>query len=177
MLFRSGKLAIALGFSMQGLRALEKYLAEPVRVQINDQEVLLNNELTGFIQALLDRVLLEARPETVQLNRRQALNTVALGVKATDRKTGKGVEDLSLSAAFEKGSGELVTLLKTQATGEAPIQLKRITAAEADQSILVSVVPQGHDSTATSEISRLILSRMVIPQARMMLKEIGRAHV
>jgi len=165
-----GKIAVALGFSIQGLRALEKYLAEPVRVRLGDQEVLLNNELTGFIQSLLDRIKLNVNPESVVLNRRQAMNTTALTVLASDRNTGKPIADLSLLAGFEKGSGELVSQLKTLQNGVAPIQLKRITSAESEQSLLISVVPQGHDSASVSAISRLILSRMVIPQTRMQIK-------
>lgn len=165
-----GKIAVALGFTLQGLRALEKYLAEPVRVALDDKEVLLNNELTGLIQSLLDRIQLTAKPAAVAINRRQALNTVPLLIQALDRRTNKPLEDLTLKAEFEKGSGELVAQFRTGASGEAPIQLSRITSAEAEQSIRISVNPAGPDAAATTEITRLILSRMVVPQTRVMLQ-------
>ncbi|MFM7329223.1 MAG: LPP20 family lipoprotein [Bacteroidota bacterium] len=165
-----GKIAVALGFSLQGLRAMEKYLAEPVRVTLNGNDVLLNTELTGFIQLLLDRIQLTAVPATLSINRRQALNTVPLLVKATDKKTGKPLEDLTLNAEFEKGAGDLVRQFRTGAAGEAPIQLSRINSAEVEQSVRVTVEPAGSDLAATTEITRLILSRMVLPQTRVMLQ-------
>ena len=165
-----GRVAVALGFSLQGLRAMEKYLAEPVRVTLNGSDVLLNTELTGFIQTLLDRIQLTALPGSLSVNRRQALNTVPILVKATDKQTGKPLEDLTLHAEFEKGAGELVRQFKTGASGEAPIQLSRINSAEVDQSVRVAVEPAGGDAAATSEVTRLILSRMVLPQTRVMLQ-------
>ena len=165
-----GKIAVALGLTLQGLRALEKHLAEPVRVTLDGKDVLLNNELTGFVQSLLDRIQLTARPASVAINRRQAVNTVPLLIQAADKRTNKPLEELTLKAEFEKGAGDLVSQFKTGASGEAPVQLSRITSAEAEQSCRVSVNPAGPDAAATTEITRLILSRMVVPQTRVMLQ-------
>jgi hypothetical protein len=59
----------ALGFYYQGFRAVEKYLAEPLRITLEGNDILLTNEIISSMQLLLDKMHLAVSPTQIMLNR------------------------------------------------------------------------------------------------------------
>ena len=46
----------AISFYFQALRSIEKYLGEPIRVTMEDKEVLLGNEIYASLQTILNKI-------------------------------------------------------------------------------------------------------------------------
>lgn len=167
---RAGESVQALGFYFQGFRAIEKYLAEPIRLEFEGKEILLTNEIFASIQQLLDRMQLVASPSSINLNRRVAQSDQAVMVKASFKDSGKAIPDLPLRGAFEKGAGDVFPDYKTDASGLTKILLTKISARDLEQSVGVKVNLLAFAGQNTSDISSLILQKVTVPKAEILLK-------
>ena len=162
------QLAVALGFYFQSMQALEKYMADPIRVTVDGQEIVLNTAIISGIQLLLDRVELRMDAAQINLNRRMSGQTQPLRMRAVDKTTGRSVADLPLQAVFSKGAGDLAARYKTGAKGEVTLNLTRITSAEPEQTIRVKLDPAAGGQY--SELMNLLVSRLVLPEASLLLR-------
>ncbi len=52
----------AISFYFQALRSIEKYLGEPIRVTMEDREVLLGNEIYASLQTILNKINIHLEP-------------------------------------------------------------------------------------------------------------------
>lgn len=168
---RKGESVLALGFYYQGFRAIEKYLAEPIRLVFEEKEILLTNEIIASMQLLLDKIELIVEPGEIMLNRRVAQSDLAVVTKVVEKGSRKAIPDLPLTAAFEKGAGDVFPNYKTDPTGQAKILLTKISSRDIEQTMAVKVdmmsfVGQG----STDDIYSLITSKMVVPKATVLMK-------
>jgi hypothetical protein len=136
---KDGERLQALTFYFQAFRSVEKYLAEAIRVSLDDKEVLLVNEIYASIQSMLDKIHLKADPAQIKLNRRLDRSTQHVTVAATYKDTRQNVLSLPLAAAFEKGSGDVFPSYKTNDRGEARILMNKIGSKELEQTLTVKV--------------------------------------
>jgi hypothetical protein len=166
----SGERLQALNFYFQGFRAIEKYLADAIRVTVEDREVLLANELYASIQQLLDKILLQAEPTEVILNRRLQQNVQSLLLRAMFRDNNSRVPDLPVIAAFEKGKGEIFPKYKTDRQGESRILLTKIGSKDLDQTISVKVDIDALSGSAGSAVYDLIAKTLRTPRVLINLK-------
>lgn len=167
---RAGKTVESLGFYFQGFHAIEKYLAEPIRLEFEGKEILLTNEIIASIQNQLDNIKITNTPDAFDINRRVAQTGQAITSKATYKDSGKPVVDLPLRATFEKGSGDVFPTYKTDATGSAKILLTKITSRDIEQSLSVKVDPLAFAGQNASDIFTLIAQRMTVPTATVLMK-------
>jgi LPP20 lipoprotein len=167
---RAGESVQALSFYFQGFRAIEKYLAEPIRLEYEGKEILLTNEIYASIQQLLDRMHLVANPSSITLNRRVAQSDQAVVVKASFKDSGKEIPDLPLKAAFEKGAGDVFPEYKTDGAGLAKILLTKISARDLEQSVGVKVNLMALAGQNASDIYTLVAEKLTVPKADILLK-------
>lgn len=161
-------LAQALAFYFQGFTAIEKYLAEPVRIAYEGKEILLTTEIISSLQQLLNQLEVKVEPAAIALNRRVGQENVSWRATVVNKATRKPVADIPLRAAFEKGEGDIFPDYKTDVRGEATILLTKISAKDLEQRIGVSVNPAALAATS-SVITGLLVQQLVVPRASVLL--------
>ena len=167
---RAGELVLALGFYYQGFRAIQKYLGEPIQLEMDGKTILLTNEIISNMQYLLDKIEVSLTPGELSLNRRVSLSDQTITVKAMDKVSKKSISDLPLKAGFEKGSGNVYPTYKTNTSGLATILLTKITSKELEQTVVVKVNPLSFAEPSPTKIDSLIVQKMVLPRATLVLK-------
>jgi len=167
---RAGSTVESLGFYFQGFHAVEKYLAEPIRIEYEGKEILLTNEIIASIQHQLDNIRITNTPDAFDVNRRVAQTGQAITAKATYKDSGKPVIDLPLRATFEKGSGDVFPTYKTDAGGSAKILLTKITSRDVEQSMSVKVDPLAFAGQNASPVYTLVTQSMAVPTANVNMK-------
>lgn len=167
---RGGDDVQALGFYFKGFGAIEKYLAEPIRIEYEGKEILLTNEIYASIQQLLDKMQLIANPGEIMLNRRvnQSLEPVIVTAKYKDSK--KTIPALPLKAYFEKGAGDVFPDYKTDGAGQSKILLTKISSKDVEQTVAVKVNMLSFAGENASPIYNLVAERMVVPKATILMK-------
>jgi outer membrane lipopolysaccharide assembly protein LptE/RlpB len=167
---RRSEFVLSLGFYYQGFRAIEKYLGEPIRIDFEGKEILLTNEIIASMQLLLDKIELTVSPGEIILNRRLAQNDLAVLAKAVEKSSRKAIADLPLSAAFEKGAGDVFPNYKTDLVGQAKILLTKISSRDLEQTVAVKVDMMSFSGQQSSDIYSLVAAKMVVPKATVLLK-------
>ena len=167
---RAGATVESLGFYFQGFRAIEKYLAEPIRIEFEGKEILLTNEIIASIQHQLDNISITNTPNAIEINRRVAQSGQPIMAKAFYKDSGKPIPDLPLRATFEKGSGDVFPQYKTDGSGNAKILLTKITSRDLEQSMAVKVDPLAFAGQNASDIYTLVAQKMVVPTANVNMK-------
>ena len=167
---QQGQMAVSINFYFKGIRALEKHFAEPIRVTLNGQEIILNTAILTELQLLLDNLELVATPAAADVNRRMAKNNLPLQVTAVEKTNRKPVPDLPLTARFTKGSGELTEKYQTGASGKVTLALTRFTSAETDQVITIRLDGTTAGGENPSDLLKLITSQLVVPSATILFR-------
>ncbi len=167
---RAGDDVQALGFYFKGFGAIEKYLAEPIRLEYEGKEILLTNEIYASIQQLLDKMQLVATPHEIMLNRRVAQSAQTVVVSAIYKDSKKPIAGLPLKAAFEKGAGDVFPDYKTDEAGQSKILLTKISSKDMEQTVAVKVNMLNFAGENASDIYSLVAERMVVPKVNILLK-------
>jgi hypothetical protein len=167
---RNSEPVTALGFYYQGFRAIEKYLDEPIRLEFEGKEILLTNEIIASMQLLLDKMELTLDPSEIALNRRVAQSGISVMAKVVDRNTRKPINDLPLTAYFEKGAGDVFLKYNTDASGQVKILLTKISSRDVEQSVAVKVDMMSFAGQQADNIYFAIASKMVVPKAIVLMK-------
>jgi len=167
---RKGEFVLSLGFYYQGFRAIEKYLADPIRLEFEGKTILLTNEIIASMQLILDKLELMVDPSEIMLNRRVAQNDLAVLAKVVDKNSRKAIADLPLAAAFEKGAGDVFPNYKTDASGNAKILLTKISSRDIEQTVAVKVDMMSFAGEGSSDIYSLVARKMVVPKATVLMK-------
>lgn len=162
---KEGERLQALGFYFQALRSIEKYLAEAIRVTIEDKEVLLVNEIYSSIQTTLDKITLRAEPSSVAINRRLNQNSQSILINAIYKDRNAQVAKLPLFASFEKGSGEVFPNYVADEAGQAKILLRSIGSKEIEQTVVVKPDIDVLSGSNSSPIFSLIAKTLNVPRA------------
>lgn len=160
----------ALGFYYKGFGAIEKYLAEPIRLEYEGKEILLTNEIYASIQQLLDKIQLVASPSEIMLNRRVTGGTETVMVTASYKDSKKTISDLPLKASFEKGAGDVFPEYKTDLSGQSKILITKISSKDIEQTVGVKVNMMSFAGQDASPIYALVAERMVVPKVNILLK-------
>ncbi|MFM7852318.1 MAG: LPP20 family lipoprotein, partial [Flammeovirgaceae bacterium] len=153
---KNNDLVLALGFYYQGFRAIEKYLAEPIRLEFEGKEILLTSEVIANMQLLLDRMEVSITPSEVTLNRRVSIDDQSFIAKVYDKITKKKISDMPLSATFEKGAGNVFPDYKTNSEGAAKILLTKISSRDLEQTVSVKVNPLSFAGGSATKIDSLV---------------------
>jgi hypothetical protein len=166
---KAGERLQAIGFYFQALRSMEKYLGEAIKVTVDDREIILGNEIYASLQSLLDRIRVRVEPADIAINRRLAQSEIHVVAKAS-YEDGAPVVGLPLTAAFEKGAGEIFPEYKTNEAGEARILISRITSTDVEQRVGVKVNTDVLSGTGTSPVYALIAKTLHVPAAQVLLR-------
>lgn len=167
---RAGDDVQALGFYFKGFGAIEKYLAEPIRLEYEGKEILLTNEIYASIQQLLDKMQLVATPHELMLNRRVVQSAQTVVVSAVYKDSKKPIAGLPLKAAFEKGAGDVFPDYKTDELGQSKILITKISSKDVEQTVGVKVNMLNFAGENASDIYSLVAERMVVPKVNVLLK-------
>ena len=166
---RNNDPVLALGFYYQGFRAIEKYLAEPIRLEFEGKEILLTSEVIASMQMLLDKLEIAVTPSEVTLNRRMLIDDQSFTAKAYDKASKKKIADLPLRATFEKGAGNVFPDYKTNAEGSAKILLTKISSRDLEQTVSIKVNPLSFAGGTATKIDSLVVQKLVVPRATILL--------
>jgi hypothetical protein len=166
---KDGERLQAISFYFQAFRSIEKYLGEAIRVQIDNQEFLLVNEIYASIQAILEKIILQVSPTEIVLNRRVAQTQHQVLAKAFYKDLNKPASNLALAAAFEKGAGDVFPEYRTDESGNAKIAITKIGSKELEQSLVIKVNVDDLSGTAGSPIYALIVKTFNVPRAQVNL--------
>jgi len=158
----------ALGYYLQALKSLEKYLGEAIPVTLEGREILLTTEIYTSVQRLLSAIRLRMVPAQLAVNRRLSLKDQNLMVYATYDGE-KPAEGVPLLASFSKGAGEVFPEYKTDEQGSARLLITTITSREREQTLTVKVNAAAL-AGARSEIMDMILSTFQVPEALLVLQ-------
>jgi len=161
---------LALGFYYQGFRAIEKYLDEPIRLEFEGKEILLTNEIITSMQLMLDKMDISLDPKETMLNRRLTQSELSIIAKVTDKISGKVIEGCPLTAAFEKGSGDVFPNYKTDEEGSTRILLTKISSRDIEQTVAVQVDLMSFAGQNSSKVYPLIARKMVVPKAIFLMR-------
>jgi len=144
-------------------------LGEPIRVNIDGQDLLLVNETHASIQRQLNKIDVRVDPSEIMINRRVAQSEQAVIATASykDKKAAVGVP---LKAYFEKGNGDIFSEYITDEKGKAKILINRIGSKELEQMVAVKVNIDALTGTTTSPIYALMSKMLNVPRAQVMLK-------
>ncbi len=154
----------ALGFYYQGFRAIEKYLADPLRIQYQGTDILLTNEIISSMQLLLDKMQLTVSPSQLVINRIVAQSGQTVMTKVVDKSTKKPIPGLPLIAAFEKGAGDVFPDYKTDDNGLVKILLTKISARDLEQTMAVKINILKFAGDNPSSIYSLVAQKIVVPK-------------
>lgn len=154
----------ALGFYYQGFRAIEKYLAEPLRIQFEGNDILLTNEIIASMQLLLDKMQLTVTPSQLVINRIVAQSGQTVTTRVIDKSTQRPIAGLPLLAAFEKGAGDVFPDYKTDDNGQVKILLTKISARDLEQTMAVKVNVLKFAGDNPSDIYSLVAQKIVVPK-------------
>lgn len=166
---QSGDLVTSLSYYYQGFRAVEKYLADPIRVEYQGQEILLTNEIIRGMQQVMNKIDISAAPKEISVNRRVIKSNIQVTAKVKERGTDKAIQGLPLQAIFEKGSGNVFSNFKSDERGVAKVLITQITSRDAEQQIAISANPNAFESNDSSAVFSLIAKKLVIPKASVLL--------
>ncbi len=166
---RNNDPVLALGFYYQGFRAIEKYLAEPIRLEFEGKEILLTSEVIASMQMLLDKMEISVSPAEVTLNRRVSIDDQSFTARAYDKATKKKIADLPLRAMFEKGAGNVFPDYKTDAGGSVKILLTKISSRDLEQTVSIKVNPLSFAGGTATKIDSLVVQKLVVPRATILL--------
>jgi hypothetical protein len=167
---RAGERLQAVSFYFQAFRSIEKYLGEAIRVNVDDKEVLLVNEIYASIQLTLDKINLKSDPAEMTMNRRLQQSAQTVTAKASYKDSNGIVKDLPLFASFEKGAGDVFPNYKTDENGQAKILLNKIGSKELEQTVGVKVDIDALSGGSGSPIFKLIAKTFHVPQSQTVLK-------
>ena len=167
---QNGERLQAISFYFQAFRSIEKYLGEPIRVTIDDKEVLLTNEIYASIQTTLDKIKIQVEPSSITLNRRVNQQAQAVTAKAIYKDLNVVAVDLALTAAFEKGAGDIFPTYKTNEKGEVKILMNKINSKDLEQTVGVKVDIDALSGSSQSPIYMLIAKTLNVPKAQVELK-------
>ncbi|MBS1508801.1 MAG: LPP20 family lipoprotein [Bacteroidetes bacterium] len=154
----------ALGFYYQGFRAIEKYLADPLRIQFEGNDILLTNEIIASMQLLLDKMQLVVTPAQLVINRIVAQSGQTVTAKVVNKATQKPISGLPLIATFEKGAGDVFPDYKTDDNGQVKILLTKISARDLEQTLAVKVNVLKFAGDNPSDIYSLVAQKIVVPK-------------
>jgi hypothetical protein len=154
----------ALGFYYQGFRAVEKYLADPLRIQYQGNDILLTNEIISSMQQLLDKMQLTVTPSQLVINRIVAQSGQAVMAKVAEKSSQKPISGLPLLASFEKGAGDVFPDYKTDDSGLAKILLTKISARDLEQTMAIKVNVLKFAGDNPSSIYSLVAQKIVVPK-------------
>lgn len=166
---RAGQPLQAISFYFQAFRSIEKYLGDAIRTTVGDREVLLVNEIYASIQNILQQINVQVTPSEILVNRRVAQSQIDVIATAVMRD-GRPAAGLALSAAFEKGSGDIFPEYTTNEKGEARVLITRISSTEIEQRVRVKVNIDALSGTSSSPVYSLIARTLNVPGASVLLK-------
>ena len=131
------KVEKALLFYLQALSPIEKYLSEPLKVNYNESDIYLANEIYSSIQNLLTRTGLRPTQYKMKAKIGQPLEMPIdfQAVYITLSGDEFFISDLPLVFSFTKGSGDFVKKVRTDKQGIAKCQVSKIKSNESVQII------------------------------------------
>ena len=167
---KNGERLQAMSFYFQAFRSVEKYLGEAIRVNIDDKEVLLVNEIYASIQGILDRINVKVQPAEISLNRRVNQSSQTVIAKSIYKDLSKPAANLPLHASFEKGAGDIFPSYKTDDNGSAKILMTKIGSKDLEQTVGIEVDIDALSGSSSSPIYSLIARTLNVPQALVVLR-------
>lgn len=154
----NGYIETAIKSYAKGLEALDPVMAEDLTCTYNGKKINLGTELYHSLSTIWDGVTVGLNPSSIDMEHLQRDDTpVAVGCY----KNGTPLQQITLSAKFISGSGELSNLSATDINGRSILYIRSITSKIAQQQIKIEVTPLY--SVAANSWSSLLLKKIKLP--------------
>ncbi len=161
----------ALLFYLQALPPIEKFLGEPLEVELDGQRMFLFNEIYSSLQRILSEIKLEAINPDLKGKLGQPV-TQPLTVKASRQSL--PIQNLPIHFEFIRGQGDLIQEAFTDRQGLAKSRILRINSTDNLQIVNATLALEKSVSQENnSPIIKGILGTLVRPSARFMIKVSG----
>lgn len=167
---KAGERLQAIGFYFQAFRSIEKYLDEPIRLNVEGREILLANEIYSSIQSILDRIELKAEPAELLINRRIPASGNEVLVRAFYKDLGVPAAGLPVTAIFEKGQGDVFPSYKINEAGSARILFNRIGSKDLEQVLAIRADAEALTGGTATPVFSLVSKTLHTPEVRVRLK-------
>jgi hypothetical protein len=170
---QAGQAATALNLYIKALTQLDAYLMEPIEVELDGESVYLANEIYASMQAIVNRMSL--KPLNANLRGKTGLPlseplTLQVSVQGSE-KPGR----FPMSFTFKRGSGELLSTMKTDNMGKAYNKVKKITAMDKLQVVEASLNMDKLLPMSGSALLKNMILNLQPPTARFVLSVSGMA--
>ncbi|MBD3224463.1 MAG: hypothetical protein GF313_07025 [Caldithrix sp.] len=167
---QNNNIAQALQFLSKALSGMESRFGQPIKAQIEDTEVILNNYVFFELQKLLNDISVTARTKQIKATMGQR---VQQPVQAkVNYKDNREINNLPLNVTFIRGGGEVVNTVYTNANGTTGINIQKITDSEPLQILVISAFVIDVDNLTNPLLKRLI-ENLTIPQDRVIIEVAG----
>jgi hypothetical protein len=163
--------AAALGLYVQAMQTIEEFISEPIKMEYAGSTIYLQNELFNNLQTLLSTI-------TIKVEKGQVNGTVGrslkepLGISATCFD-GMPAANLPLSVQFVKGSGDLISQVRTGANGIANSRVTNISSPLKLQIINVKVFVASEVTQNEYPLIYKLINNMNVPSARIIINVAG----
>ncbi len=160
---KEGDIAHALSFYAKSFKALEKFLGEPTRVEIDGNTVFLGVDLFSSVQDLMNDLKVSTPVNKIETDRRL---TGGLKVPATvtNAKTGKIEVGIPIRASFSVGGGDVHPSYYSNEEGKVVVLVSRIDSRNALQKLKIAVDPSVFLGEGEHQLSVKILQSLVQPK-------------
>ncbi len=172
---RNGKIDKALLFYFQAIPPIEKFVSQPLEVEVNGQRLYLFNEIYSSIQRLLSQITMQALNGEVRGKLGQAV-AEPLRVKVMYSASGVNapVANMPVVFSFIRGAGDLIRNAFSDLKGIAQTRILRINSSDNLQIVrcqinLHKLINQDNPSV----ILKGIMNSLVVPSARFMIRVSG----
>lgn len=163
--------AAAMGLYIQAMQTIEEFIGEPIKKEYAGSTIYLQNELFNSLQSLLSNI-------TLTVKQGQVKGTVGRALKDPIRITANNVDkkpvaNLSLSVEFVKGSGDLISPVRTGTDGVANSRVTNISSPDELQIINIKVMMASEVTQNEYPLIYKLIKNMNTPSARVIINITG----
>jgi hypothetical protein len=172
---KNNNIGNAISFYLQALKPLEKYIAEPLQIEYQGKNIYITNEIYFSIQNILSEVRLVPLNKKIKAKIGRPVNkTLKLSAKRESFNGKTEVANFPLLFSFIKGSGEIVSHVKTDINGIAGTEITKITSPEKLQIVKAEFdISAFVNEDSTSFVYRDILKSFPTPETKFILHVSG----
>ncbi len=172
---RNGKIDKALLFYFQAIPPIEKFVSQPLEVEVDGQRMYLFNEIYSSLQRILSQITMQALNGELQGKLGQPIaEPLRVKISYSESGTTTPVANMPVIFSFIRGAGDLISNAFSDLQGIAQTRILRINSSDNLQIVrcqihLHKLINQDNPSV----ILKGIMNSLVVPSARFMIRVSG----
>lgn len=166
----------ALIYYLQSIMPIQNHMSEPLKTTYEGKKIYLLNEIFSALQYTLSHIELIPPAEKLWAKTGQPPRTplVVTAVYSANAGAEVPVNNLPIKFSFIRGSADYIEKVRSTRDGKAICRISKVTSPEKLQIVKASVdLSQLVQLDSLNAISRAIVSRLLLPEARVVLSVSG----